>query len=173
MASTTPNAAPPLPPLGPGATGANATPRGGHRGPRGGRGGSRGGQTGSGPRKSRSERGGRRDGDRRSQPNRPRDGASNAPVDGATSHGRTSVVRVPSGSETATAVKPDADDAASDSDSAMCFICADPVIYSAIAPCNHVTCHICALRMRALYKNKACAHCRVRPSLSTSCKIAI
>ncbi|CUS14537.1 unnamed protein product [Tuber aestivum] len=57
-------------------------------------------------------------------------------------------------------VRPDADDAASDPDSSICFICADPVKYSSIAPCNHVTCHICALRMRALYKNKACAHCR-------------
>jgi hypothetical protein len=30
-----------------------------------------------------------------------------------------------------------------------------------VAPCNHRTCHICALRLRALYKTKACAHCRV------------
>jgi hypothetical protein len=30
-----------------------------------------------------------------------------------------------------------------------------------VSPCNHRTCHICALRLRALYKNKACAHCRV------------
>lgn len=57
--------------------------------------------------------------------------------------------------------KPDADDAASD-DSDVCFICADPIKYHSIAPCNHVTCHICSLRMRALYKTKACAHCRVR-----------
>ena len=65
-------------------------------------------------------------------------------------------------------VIPDADDAASDPDSSVCFICADPVQYSSIAPCNHVTCHICALRMRALYKNRACAHCRVsfQPSYS-------
>lgn len=55
--------------------------------------------------------------------------------------------------------KPDADDAASD-DSDVCFICADPIKYHSIAPCNHVTCHICSLRMRALYKTKACAHCR-------------
>lgn len=42
----------------------------------------------------------------------------------------------------------------------MCFICANPVTHSSIAPCNHVTCHICALRMRALYKTKDCPHCR-------------
>ena len=43
----------------------------------------------------------------------------------------------------------------------VCFICASPVVHNAVAPCNHRTCHICALRMRALYKNKQCAHCRV------------
>lgn len=42
----------------------------------------------------------------------------------------------------------------------VCFICANPIQHHAIAPCNHVTCHICALRMRALYKNKDCPHCR-------------
>ena len=43
-----------------------------------------------------------------------------------------------------------------------CFICASTVVHNSVAPCNHRTCHICALRLRALYKNKACAHCRVR-----------
>lgn len=43
----------------------------------------------------------------------------------------------------------------------VCFICASPVVYHSIAPCNHRTCHICALRLRALYKTRACAHCRV------------
>lgn len=42
----------------------------------------------------------------------------------------------------------------------MCFICADPVAHHSIAPCNHATCHICGLRIRALYKTKGCAHCR-------------
>lgn len=42
----------------------------------------------------------------------------------------------------------------------VCFICASPVEHNSIAPCNHRTCHICALRLRALYKTKACAHCR-------------
>ena len=44
----------------------------------------------------------------------------------------------------------------------VCFICASPVVHSAVAPCNHRTCHICSLRLRALYKNKACAHCRTQ-----------
>ncbi|OAA60876.1 Zinc finger, RING/FYVE/PHD-type [Cordyceps fumosorosea ARSEF 2679] len=42
----------------------------------------------------------------------------------------------------------------------VCFICANPVAHHSIAPCNHKTCHICGLRMRALYKTKDCAHCR-------------
>lgn len=42
----------------------------------------------------------------------------------------------------------------------VCFICANPIQHHAVAPCNHITCHICALRMRALYKNKDCPHCR-------------
>jgi E3 ubiquitin-protein ligase ZNF598 len=42
----------------------------------------------------------------------------------------------------------------------VCFICASPISHQSVAPCNHRTCHICALRLRALYKTKACAHCR-------------
>lgn len=41
-----------------------------------------------------------------------------------------------------------------------CFICASNIDHISIAPCNHQTCHICALRLRALYKTRACAHCR-------------
>lgn len=51
-----------------------------------------------------------------------------------------------------------ADDA---DDGEICFICASKVEHNSVSPCNHRTCHICALRLRALYKNKACAHCRV------------
>lgn len=48
-----------------------------------------------------------------------------------------------------------------DEEADVCFICASPVVHSSVAPCNHRTCHICALRLRALYKTTACAHCRV------------
>jgi len=48
-----------------------------------------------------------------------------------------------------------------DAEELVCFICANPVVYHSIAPCGHSTCHICSLRMRALYGVKACAHCRV------------
>lgn len=56
-------------------------------------------------------------------------------------------------------------DAAADADvdadeGEVCFICASPVQHTAVAPCNHRSCHICSLRLRALYKTKACAHCR-------------
>ncbi|KAH7305970.1 hypothetical protein B0I35DRAFT_483716 [Stachybotrys elegans] len=54
------------------------------------------------------------------------------------------------------------DDDGDDAD--VCFICANPVAHYSIAPCNHQTCHICGLRMRALYKTKDCAHCRTPAS---------
>lgn len=54
-------------------------------------------------------------------------------------------------------------------DAEVCFICASNVIYTAVAPCNHRTCHICALRLRALYKSRACAHCRVSRVSYISC----
>ncbi|KAF4957084.1 hypothetical protein FSARC_11393 [Fusarium sarcochroum] len=53
-----------------------------------------------------------------------------------------------------------AEAAEEDEDGEVCFICANPVAHHSIAPCNHTTCHICGLRMRALYKTKDCAHCR-------------
>lgn len=48
-----------------------------------------------------------------------------------------------------------------DAEAEVCFICASTVVHNSVAPCNHRTCHICALRMRALYRTKDCAHCRV------------
>lgn len=56
-------------------------------------------------------------------------------------------------------------DEAEDSDAEECFICASSVVHSSLTPCNHRTCHICSLRMRALYKQKECAHCRASTSL--------
>ncbi|KAF2749301.1 hypothetical protein M011DRAFT_456795 [Sporormia fimetaria CBS 119925] len=51
-------------------------------------------------------------------------------------------------------------DAEDDTDAEVCFICASPIQHTAVTPCNHRSCHICSLRLRALYKNKGCAHCR-------------
>ncbi|KAK1830409.1 hypothetical protein QBC39DRAFT_353931 [Podospora conica] len=47
-----------------------------------------------------------------------------------------------------------------DDDTEVCFICANPIEHLSVAPCNHSTCHICSLRLRGLYKNKECPHCR-------------
>ncbi|KAH7401855.1 hypothetical protein DE146DRAFT_676943 [Phaeosphaeria sp. MPI-PUGE-AT-0046c] len=90
-----------------------------------------------------------------------RDGAGNrgghaadkgkAPV-GSTEEQAQSVSTIPK------VVLPQNDD--EDPDAEVCFICASPVQHTAVAPCNHRSCHICSIRMRALYKTKACAHCR-------------
>lgn len=45
----------------------------------------------------------------------------------------------------------------------LCDLCASKITILALSPCNHRMCHICALRMRALYKTRDCAHCRVSP----------
>ncbi|KAG2171561.1 hypothetical protein INT43_008287, partial [Umbelopsis isabellina] len=42
----------------------------------------------------------------------------------------------------------------------LCFICTEPVATFAVAECNHRTCHICSLRLRALYKTRNCAYCK-------------
>ncbi|CAO1629107.1 unnamed protein product [Parajaminaea phylloscopi] len=42
----------------------------------------------------------------------------------------------------------------------LCWICAEPVKLYSLGPCNHRTCHICALRLRALYKVRECTFCK-------------
>jgi hypothetical protein len=44
----------------------------------------------------------------------------------------------------------------------VCWICAEPVKYYSVSDCDHRTCHVCALRLRALYKNTDCTFCKVR-----------
>lgn len=53
------------------------------------------------------------------------------------------------------------EDSKSSNNEDICFICADPILYHALGDCNHRTCHYCALRLRALYKNRNCAYCKV------------
>ncbi len=48
-----------------------------------------------------------------------------------------------------------------------CWICAEPIKYHAVSECNHRTCHVCALRLRSLYKKMDCTFCKVRAA-STS-----
>lgn len=45
----------------------------------------------------------------------------------------------------------------------VCWICAEPVKYYSVSECNHRTCHVCALRLRALYKKTDCTFCKVSP----------
>ncbi|KAJ2457960.1 hypothetical protein GGF42_002370 [Coemansia sp. RSA 2424] len=42
----------------------------------------------------------------------------------------------------------------------VCFICADSVEFYAVGACNHRTCFRCNLRLRALFKSKACPYCK-------------
>ncbi|KAG6370057.1 hypothetical protein JVT61DRAFT_12459 [Boletus reticuloceps] len=50
--------------------------------------------------------------------------------------------------------------AASSDDAPVCWICAEPVKYYSLSACNHRTCHVCALRLRALYKKLDCTFCK-------------
>ncbi|PCH37814.1 hypothetical protein WOLCODRAFT_135863 [Wolfiporia cocos MD-104 SS10] len=45
-------------------------------------------------------------------------------------------------------------------DGDICWICAEPVKYWSLSECNHRTCHVCALRLRALYKKLECTFCK-------------
>ncbi|KAJ7138148.1 hypothetical protein C8R44DRAFT_975995 [Mycena epipterygia] len=49
---------------------------------------------------------------------------------------------------------------AEEEDVAICWICAEPVKYYAVSECNHRTCHVCSLRLRALYKKNDCTFCK-------------
>ncbi|KAJ6462496.1 hypothetical protein C8R45DRAFT_911970 [Mycena sanguinolenta] len=58
------------------------------------------------------------------------------------------------------------DQAGAGEDVAICWICAEPVKYYACSECNHRTCHVCSLRLRALYKKKDCTFCKTpQPSM--------
>jgi E3 ubiquitin-protein ligase ZNF598 len=65
------------------------------------------------------------------------------------------------GAQTQADVQPDDDDAHQDEPD-LCWICAEPIKYYAVSDCNHRTCHVCALRLRALYKKLDCTFCKVR-----------
>lgn len=55
----------------------------------------------------------------------------------------------------------DEDESASVGSGELCFICTEPIVAYAVAACDHRTCHLCALRLRALYKTRNCAYCKV------------
>jgi hypothetical protein len=57
----------------------------------------------------------------------------------------------------------------------VCWICAEPVKYYSVSECNHRTCHVCALRLRALYKKTDCAFCKASLSLFAclNCELSV
>lgn len=57
---------------------------------------------------------------------------------------------------------PEADAQSSVDPESVCWICAEPVRFYSVSECNHRTCHVCALRLRALYKRMDCTFCKVR-----------
>jgi hypothetical protein len=65
---------------------------------------------------------------------------------------------------TPTAVE-NTDATSQDDNTGICLICAEPVKYYSVSECNHRTCHICAVRLRILYKRQDCILCKVHPFL--------
>ena len=54
-----------------------------------------------------------------------------------------------------------ASSAVAETEADLCFICTEPVQLYSLSPCNHRTCHVCSIRLRALYKKKECTFCKV------------
>ncbi|SCU93123.1 LADA_0G01464g1_1 [Lachancea dasiensis] len=52
----------------------------------------------------------------------------------------------------------------------VCLICAENIRYVAVPPCNHVVCHTCAFRQRALYGKKSCLVCRTEAENVVFCR---
>ncbi|KAF9183649.1 hypothetical protein BGZ51_003878 [Haplosporangium sp. Z 767] len=61
---------------------------------------------------------------------------------------------------TTTASETAAPAVAEDGEQHSCFICTENIVIFAVSDCNHRTCHLCSLRLRALYKTKNCAYCK-------------
>ncbi|KAL0946428.1 hypothetical protein HGRIS_012651 [Hohenbuehelia grisea] len=120
--------------------GANNAKRGGNKGRGGGRGGTRGGKAG------------------------PVAASGDASSPGDIDVSSPSAVVVTAEATTAGADDATASQAGDGPD--VCWICAEPVKYYSVPPCNHRTCHVCALRLRALYKKRDCTFCKEsQPSL--------
>ncbi len=44
----------------------------------------------------------------------------------------------------------------------QCIVCCEGINHFSVGGCNHRhVCHLCSLRMRALYKNNSCSFCKV------------
>ncbi|WAR63982.1 hypothetical protein PtB15_16B141 [Puccinia triticina] len=57
-------------------------------------------------------------------------------------------------------IKHSSPDSSTPASGETCLICAESIKYFALGTCSHRTCHICAIRMRALYKKRDCALCK-------------
>ncbi|KAF9532795.1 hypothetical protein CPB83DRAFT_784026 [Crepidotus variabilis] len=115
----------------------------------------------SGPNQGSAKRGNRGRGGRNNRNNRqPRDaGYKGKPSQDQVAEvvGETSTLTL----EPADKVSEVAEPAASESgEGDVCWICAEQIKYFAISECNHRTCHVCALRLRALYKKMDCTFCK-------------
>ncbi|KAJ2724956.1 hypothetical protein GGI07_001618 [Coemansia sp. Benny D115] len=88
--------------------------------------------------------------------NRSRNNSGSATAASA-SKGAASTARPKNGEAATEANAGDADDA---EDVPVCFICADTIKFYAIGECDHRTCSLCNLRLRALFKSKACPYCK-------------
>lgn len=64
-------------------------------------------------------------------------------------------------------------DASSEASGELCFICTEPIVTYAVGACDHRTCHLCALRLRALYETRNCAYCKVCDVMLVWCCISI
>ncbi|KAF8447367.1 hypothetical protein L210DRAFT_3609760 [Boletus edulis BED1] len=74
--------------------------------------------------------------------------------------GRGDVTSTNEPSRSPTTTTNDIASAAPSDDAPVCWICAEPVKYYSLSACNHRTCHVCALRLRALYKKLDCTFCK-------------
>jgi hypothetical protein len=82
-------------------------------------------------------------------------------------------VKVDGDTGTAADVSASQTEAQEDDGQDLCWICAEPVKYYAVSECNHRTCHVCALRLRALYKKLDCTFCKVRITSRPSTGVVI
>lgn len=61
-----------------------------------------------------------------------------------------------------------ADATSTEADTDICWLCTEPVKFHSVSECNHRTCHVCAVRLRALYKKMECTFCKVsKPSMQS------
>ena len=73
----------------------------------------------------------------------------------------TPIAATPAVTESTT-VSENTDATSQDGDTGTCCICAELVKYYSVSEFNHRTCHVCGLRLRALYGRRDCAFCQVR-----------